>query len=137
MKDPLIYMLADTFQCNLHSLPDGTIRGDTRISIDLAGVWQVTAPLTMVVDANIEHLATAFVRVYGHLWAYTLATLEGVTLMFFDASRVKIRAGAEKEFGLGNAPASVAKLKPHVTHTFFCKYAHGEAAVWAPITMPV
>jgi hypothetical protein len=136
MKDPLVYTIADLFQVNLHKLPDNSIRGARDTTLPIAGMWEVNAPVTVVVDENTKNLCTAFARVYGNLWCYAMATAETVSILFFDGTRVKIRAGAEKEFGLGSAAATMARLHPHITRAFSCSVKHGDQAVWSPLEIP-
>jgi hypothetical protein len=136
MKDPLVYVIADLFQVNLHKLPDKSIRGARDLQLPIATMWEVSAPATVVVDENTDKLCTAFARIYGNLWCYAMATSDAVSVLFFDGTRVKIRVGAEKEFGLGSAAATMKRLQPHITRAFSCSVKHGAPAEWTPLDLP-
>jgi hypothetical protein len=120
MNDDLIYRVADTFKTDLF-LVGKEVRGllqDHQFKVH--GLWTLKSDITVVLDENGSKLVSAMAKVLGNLWVYTVVTSDSTWALFFDAQHVKLRVGAEKDFGLGNAQVTLKKLKPHITRVF-CK----------------
>ncbi len=113
-KDHLLYLLADLLNQNVY-LVNNEYRAHTEHEFDVGGVWTLKSPVTVCVDEKSEKLVTAFMRIRKSLWAYVVITEQGKWLLFFDNDRVKIRLGAEREFGHGNGMSTIKRLKSAIT----------------------
>lgn len=132
-EDSMIYRVADTMNTDLFKV-DSQIRGLIESHVfNVHDLWGVKSDITICLDEHNGKLATAFFKVLGSLWGYLVVTNEAAWVLFFDGSRAKIRAGAEKEFGLGNAQATLKKLRPSVTRAFSKARSHnGAPSFWEP-----
>jgi hypothetical protein len=133
MNDSLIYRVADTFKTDMF-LVKKDVRGlVTGHQFVVAGSWKVNTDITIIVDENSDKLVSAMARIVGNLWAYLVVVEEASWVLFFDGSRVKLRAGAEREFGLGNAQTTLKKLKPCITRAFTRPAGAKSQGLWKPI----
>lgn len=135
MNENLIYRVADTFQTDLFQMGK-QIRGVVpEHKFHIARNWTLKSDITLVVDENTEKMVTAFARILGNLWAYLVVINSDSWILFFDGSRVKIRQGAEKEFGLGSSKATLERIKPSVSRVFHRHQDLGSGARWEPINL--
>jgi len=137
MNDDLVYKVADAFQTDMFHV-GADIRGLIPSHQFKVGQWVAKGDVTIVVDENTDNMCSAVARIYGNLWSYFIATAEGTWLLFFDGSKAKIHVGAEREFGLGNAKASLKKLKPSITRVFYMNSLFSEVPnLWEPMDLAI
>lgn len=109
-SDQLVFKLSDAIGMDLYQY--GTVfKGAADMEIRIGSF---TGKMSVVVhsDQVTSLRISAFVRIKGDYWMYLISADAGVWAFPFDGSKVKIRVGAEKDFGTGRINDTLKALKP-------------------------
>lgn len=128
-SETLVFQLADALQMDLYQ-QGASLRGAQDVRVVLDG-YEAHLPVTACSDHISKTAASLFVHVKCDYWLYMISSAAGVWAFPFDGSKVKIRVGAEKEFGLGDPKGTLAALKPALAAVAY-EFV-GEHAEWKEI----